>query len=332
MCPADRGNTLIGDLGGTTARFALTGRADDPRGAPYWGDLALDCSAYPTPRDAIVDYLERAGVGMPGALCLAGAAPVVGHTARFLNSDWTVDAADLAAHFGGAQVHLFNDFEAIAHSIPSLRGDHVEPIGSACPTLPERGDFTVGVIGPGTGLGVGGLLRVDGRLRSLSSEGGHCGFAPETERQFEVLKSLRMTYERVSDERLLSGHGIENIYRALQDRCGLAPANHDAAEIFQLGVDRGEYAAMEAVDMFFEILGQVAGNLALTLGARDGIYVAGGIAGRYPERLKNSRFRAGFENKGRHRDLMARIPTALITHPNPGLLGAAVLAGAIKPA
>lgn len=332
MCPAARGHTLIGDLGGTTARFALTGRANDPRGAPYWGDLALDCNAYPTARQAIVDYLERAGVGPPDAICLAVAAPIVGHTARFLNNNWTVDSADLQAHFDGARVHLFNDFEAIAHGIPSLRADHVEPIGPACPTVPDRDDFTVGVIGPGTGLGVSGLLRVDGRVRSLSSEGGHCGFAPETERQFGVLKSLRMKYERVSNERLLSGHGIENIFWALQDRCGVVPASHDAAEIFRLGIDHGHDAAKQAVDMFFEILGQVAGNLALTLGARHGIYVAGGIARRYPGYLKNSRFRAGFENKGRHRELMARIPTALITHPNPGLLGAAVLAHAIEPA
>lgn len=322
MLSATRGRTLIGDLGGTYARFAL---ADGPCGM-FTHAVTYESRQFASPEAAILAYLHHADCGTPGAICLAVAAPVVGQTARFLNSEWVVDGPTLSQGFGGAPIRLVNDFHAIAHAIPTLVPEHVEPIGARRPWLPETGDFTVGLIGPGTGLGVSGLLRVDGRLKALDSEGGHRGFAPETERQLEVLKSLRMQYERVSDERLLSGSGIENIYRALQDRHGEIPANRDAAEIFQLGVDRRECAAAEAVDMFFEILGQVAGNLALTLGARDGIYVAGGIARRYPQCLQSGAFRAGFENKGRHRSLMEQIPTGLITHPDPGLVGAAILA------
>lgn len=317
----------MGDLGGTYARFAL---AEGQSGA-FTHAVTYESRQFGSPEAAIQAYLKHTNCAAPGAICLAVAAPVVGQSARFLNSEWVVDGPALSQGFGGAPVRLVNDFHAIAHAIPALVPDHVEQIGARQPWLPETGDFTVGLIGPGTGLGVSGVLRVDGRLKALDSEGGHQGFAPESERQFEVLKSLRMQYERVSDERLLSGSGIENIYRALQDQCGETPASRGAAEIFQLGVDHREDAATEAVDMFFEILGQVAGNLALTLGARNGIYVAGGIARRYPKCLQRGAFRAGFENKGRHRSLMEQIPTGLITHPDPGLVGAAILARDLSP-
>ena len=158
-------------------------------------------------------------------------------------------------------------------------------------------------------------------LVPVTGEGGHVGFAPETALQIEILNVLREKFERVSAERLIAGSGLENIYQALATIRGEKNSGLSPAEIF---AERGgSKVAAEAIDVFFELLGQVAGDLALTLGAEDGIYIAGGIAKRYPEILAISRFRSAFENKGRHRSFMERIPTRLITHEQPGLLGAA---------
>lgn len=317
-----RGILLIGDLGGTNARFALADRG----GPGFSAELTLDCDAFESAEDAIEAYLEQAGKRHPAVICLAVAGPVVGHSVRFLNNQWSLDSRKLGERFPRARIRLVNDFKATAFAIPLLGGGDVEAVGPPRVDLPGKQDFTIGVLGPGTGLGVSGLLRVAGRLHALSSEGGHSGFAPETRVQIDVLKQLRERYDRVSDERLLSGPGIQNIYWALQKIYGKRAVDRDPAEIFRRARDDGDEVASEAEHLFFEALGQVAGNLALTLGAYDGVYIAGGIVRRYPDRLKAGAFRSGFENKGRYRDLMEKIPTCLITHPNPGLLGAAYLA------
>jgi len=184
----------------------------------------------------------------------------------------------------------------------------------------------VGVIGPGTGLGAVGLRKYGNVLLPIAGEAGHGGFAPETQVQMDILRALRQRFDRVSSERLVSGPGVENIYWALMRIHGEKRAHLSAAEIFTAALENTDPLASEAVQMFFEVFGQVAGDLALTLGAEDGILVAGGISKRYPDLLKNSGFRAGFENKGRYRSLMERIPTQLILHDQPGLLGAAYCA------
>ena len=316
-----RESLLIGDLGGTHARFARAATG----GVSYTDEMTLPCSAYESAGSAIDDYLVRTGGWQPQALCLAVAAPVERGTARFLNSDWQLDAASLEVRFPGADIRLVNDFQAMAHAIPFLRTRDVRAIGPMHSNLPGKDDFTIGVIGPGTGLGVGGLLRIGGRDHALSSEGGHLGFAPENTLQMKVLEQLRGQFGRVSNERLLSGPGIESIYRAVQAIRKQSAAAGRADEIMARARSGEDDAAIETEKLFFEILGQVAGNLALTLGARDGIFLAGGILPLHQDRLEMGPFRAGFENKGRHRSLMERIPTWLITHPDPGLLGAACL-------
>jgi len=316
-----RESLLIGDLGGTHARFARVAH-----GGTAWSDeQTLECEAYESAESAIDDYLDRTGGWQPRAVCLAVAAPIVEHKARFLNNDWQLDADRLRARYQGAAVRLVNDFQAVAHALPHLGSEGVMPIGPLRSPLPGKDDFMAGVIGPGTGLGVSGLIRVAGHLHALSSEGGHLGFAPESPLQLDVLKHLQTRFGRVSDERLLSGPGIENIYQALQAIRGEPAVERSADQILEEARAAKNSAAIETEKLFFEILGQVAGNLALTLGAREGIFIAGGIVPRHPERLETGPFRAGFENKGRHQPLMERIPTWLITHPAPGLLGAACL-------
>jgi len=313
---------LIGDIGGTNARFALA----DADGSGFSNQLTLACEDYETAELGIADYLERSGSGAPDAICLAAAGPVVDGAVRFTNNHWVIDIRVLKTRFPSSRIQLLNDFESIAFSIPMLGKDDLASIGPVAAEPEDKRDFTFAVLGPGTGLGAGGLLLRASGIYPVVGEGSHAGFAPETTMQMEVLKELRRRFERVSSERLVSGPGLENIYRALGRVRGKAVEEIKAAEIFSRVLAREDALAVESVEMFFEVLGQVAGNLALTLGAFDGVYLAGGIVKRYPDLLKNSAFRSGFENKGRHRVLMQRVPTYLILHPQPGLLGASYCA------
>ena len=313
---------LVGDIGGTNARFALA-NAD---GSGFSDELILACDDYPTAEQGIDEYLERSGSGRPDVICLAVAGPVVDGVVRFTNNHWVIDRNALETRFPTAAVQLLNDFEAIAYSLPLLAESDVAGIGPALPAADATREATFAVLGPGTGLGVAGLLKRGSGIHPVVGEGGHLGFAPESTMQLRVLEQLRGRFERVSNERLVSGPGLENIYWALGRIHGKPATDIEAAEIFSRVLARQDALAAEAVEMFFEVLGQVAGNLALTLGALDGVYLAGGIVKRYPDLLGSGAFRSGFENKGRHRALMQRVPTWLILHPQPGLLGAAYFA------
>jgi glucokinase len=310
---------LIGDIGGTNARFAI---ADRERPG-FSNAMTLKCANFAWADDAIRHYLNELSAGSPDVICLAAAGPVVDNTVQITNNHWTLNAADIAADFGIDSVRLLNDFEALAYSIPYLQTEDWLPIGLPVhKPLPED-KFNVAIIGPGTGLGAAGLMKRGPILAPVVGEGGHVGFAPKSQVQVEILSALRSKFDRVSIERLLSGSGLENIYWALTRIHGEHRTQLSAKEIFANGGEGGDPRSAEAVHMFFEILGQVAGDLALTMGAVDGVYIAGGIAKRYPELLQNSGFRNAFENKGRYCSYMERIPTLLITHDEPGLLGSA---------
>jgi len=318
---------LIGDIGGTNARFALACPDETgPREKKFSGELTLPAADYESAEQAIADYLERIGGIVPDVICLAAAGPVVDDSVRFLNSNWVINGRELQQKYPSASIRLLNDFEAIAYSIPMLDDNDVDTIGLVPSELEDKTEFTLAVLGPGTGLGAGGLLGRANGIYPVVGEGSHAGFAPETRMQFEVLKQLRQRYERVSDERLISGPGLENIYQALRKIHGKPETRITTAEIFSRVLANEDVIAAESTQLFYEALGQVAGNLALTLGAFDGVYLAGGIVKRYPDLLKTSSFRSGFENKGRHRSLMERVPTLLILHPQPGLLGASYCA------
>lgn len=313
---------LIGDIGGTNARFALA----DPDGPGFSNELTLHCEDYDTVAEGIADFLSRSGDIVPGVICLAAAGPVLDNSVQLTNNHWVIDGQALQQRFPSASIRLLNDFEAIAYSIPMLGDNDTASVGVVPSGLDKSSEFTLGVLGPGTGLGIGGLLHRNNGFYPIIGEGSHAGFAPETRVQFKVLKQLRQRFERVSEERLVSGPGLENIYWALQKIHGEKTTKITAAEIFSRVLANEDVIAAESVQLFYEALGQIAGNLALKLGAYDGIYLAGGIVKRYPDLLKASSFRSGFENKGRHRPLLERIPTILILHPQPGLLGASTCA------
>ncbi len=308
---------LIGDIGGTNARFALA----TPDRPGFHGVIELRCEDFASADDAISHYLTVTNAKTPDAVCLAAAGPVIDEAVKITNNHWDISAAETRKDFGIDAVRLINDFTAIAYSIPLLTEAEVRSIGPDDRQVLPKGNFDVAILGPGTGLGVAGLCRRDNTLVSITGEGGHVGFAPETALQVEILKVLRDMFDRVSAERVIAGSGLENIHGALRIIRGESGPKLSAKEIF---AERGPgNLAEEAVDVFFELLGQVAGDVALTLGAVDGVYIAGGIAKRYPDLLEKSRFRSAFEGKGRRRALMENIPTRLITYDQPGLLGAA---------
>ncbi len=313
---------LIADIGGTNARFALANR--DKVG--FDSAATLQCADFDSAIAAIRHYLGEVSAGAPAVVCLAAAGPVVEESISMTNNHWTLSSAEIREDLGASQVKLMNDFEAIAWSIPHIGDEFLEPVGQASQkALPDE-SFRVAIVGPGTGLGTGGLCKRDGLLIPVVGEGGHIGFAPKSKVQIELLEVLRERFERVCVERLVSGSGLENIYWALNVLRGDMQADLSAAEIFGAANDGTDAVAADAAQLFFEILGQVAGDIALVLGAQDGVYLAGGIVKRYPEMLHISGFRNAFESKGRHRPIMERTPTRLITHEEPGLLGAAYYA------
>lgn len=337
-----QGTMLIGDVGGTNARFAVLDEATFAQGMtgkthrPYRDEQVLQCADYESAEAALSAYLAPLGIDMPEVICLAAAGPVVAGCITLTNNHWRLSEARLGQRFTASRVRLLNDFEAIAYGLPLLGEQDCLPLGPL-PMPPLSGpslaasDWTLGVVGPGTGLGAAGLAMRQGQRFPLVTEAGHLGFAPESDRQKTLWEALRQRFGRVSDERLVSGAGLENIYAAL---AALPPEGSKASEAAKPAPKAADIfanaetdsLAQEALALFFEILGQVAGNFALSIGAFDGVFIAGGIVQRYPALIQSSAFRQGFASKGRHSRLMESVPTALIQHENPGLLGAAWLA------
>lgn len=311
---------LIADIGGTNARFAFASNH-----SPFFTHAqTLSCADYTTIEDAIDAYLSANNVNKIKALSFAVAGPIINEAVNFTNNNWSIRCADLRSRYQIEQAYLLNDFEAIAYSLGKLNDDNLIDIGGNW-QKPSSNDFTVAVIGPGSGLGVAGLCQRDGKLFPLVSEGGHAGFAPENQQQGQVLNYLHKKYaNRVSRERVLSGPGLVNIHEALCDIAGQENPALNAADIANAAVDASDEICVQSLSLFFEILGQLAGDTTLSIGANQGVFIGGGIAQRYPEQLAASKFRDGFENKGRYRDSLKKVPTWLITHKNPGLLGASI--------
>lgn len=313
------GPLLIADIGGTNARFALA----DSDNVGFDKALTLQCADFDSTIAAMRHYLDEVKAGTPTVACLAAAGPVVDDAVSVTNNHWTMSAEEIRGDLGVGLAKVLNDFEAVAWSIPYIEDAFLESVGQASQKSLPTDDFNVAIVGPGTGLGTGGLCKRDGVLIPIVGEGGHIGFAPKSKVQIELLEVLRDKFERVCVERLVSGSGIENIYWALSVLRGDKQGQLPAADIFAAANDGTDPVAADATQLFFEILGQVAGDIALVLGAQDGVYLAGGIVKRYPEMLHISGFRNAFESKGHHRSMMERIPTRLITYDEPGLLGAA---------
>ena len=308
---------LIADIGGTNARFALAS-AEQPF---FIQAQTFQCADFENVEQAIDTYLNSHQIKNLDGLCFAVAGPIIEQSVSFTNNHWNIASADLIDRYASQNVHLLNDFESIAFSLPKMRQQDLFEIGGHWKMVDDN-DFTVGVVGPGSGLGITGLCQRNKDIFPLITEGGHGGFAPENELQTQVLTFLRSKFGRVSNERLLSGPGLMNIHEALCEIHGRENPGLSASDIAIAGTQGNGDICQQSIDLFFQALGQVAGDIALTMGAQQGIFIAGGITQRYPEYLAGSQFRQGFENKGRHSELMQKIPTWLIKRRNPGLVGA----------
>jgi glucokinase len=311
---------LVGDVGGTNARFALAHMVE---GRPVLEHHdRFPASQYPTFLEGVAAFIGGCEVKPTGGV-IAVAGPVEDGAIDLTNSPWAVSETELGT-LGLSPVRLINDFEALAWGAPVVPADCLEHLGG-----PAEGDphATIAVLGPGTGFGVSALVRnIRGEEIAMPSEGGHACFPPGDPIEDEILRILRRRYDRVSIERLICGPGLLNMHRALAEIDGRETHIDDPAEITTTAMADPSSPCGATLARFCAILGAVAGDIALTTGARGGIYIAGGIAPRILPFLKASPFRQRFERKGRFKDYMADIPTWVITHKHAALLGAARVA------
>lgn len=303
---------LIADIGATNARFALV------EGAKIDRIEVLPCESYPTLADAARTYLQKTG-GRPDTGAFAIATPMDGtDTVTMTNHAWSFSIAETCKGIGLKSLRVINDFAALAHAVPYLtEGDRYQLGGGKA-----RENMPIAIIGPGTGLGVAGVVFADGKPVTVTTEGGHVTMPATSAREFALFEwLLRTKYHHVSAERVISGKGLVNLYNAVCGVDGLSLPERTPAEITQAALDGSCKACSETLELFCHFLGVVAGNLALTYGAAGGVYIAGGIVPRLGDYFKNSRFRESFLAKGRFKDYLERIPAFVVTHPYPGLEG-----------
>lgn len=309
---------LLADIGATNARFAL--QVDGSLQAI--GVLA--CAEHPTLGAAIDAYLASAAAqGYPTAAirhaAIAIANPVEDDLVRMTNHHWSFSVARLRVERQLHTLLVVNDFAALAMALPYLTPGQRDRIGAGPGGGAGLSGRPIGLIGPGTGLGVAGVVQAGSRWIALAGEGGHASFAPGTDDEIVLLQALRREFGHVSAERVLSGMGLELIHRML------AGEALSAASISGRALGSNDAACVRSIACFCGVLGSVAGNVALTLGATGGMYIGGGIVPRLGKLFFQSAFRQRFEDKGRLAPYLARIPTWLITDPYPALIGVAAM-------
>jgi glucokinase len=317
---------LIGDIGATNARFAIV--APDLKMEELRVYRSSEYDSFSNVVQTYLEFLAQQGLPRPTEAKLAIAAPVSKHKiVTFTNLNWSFSKDDLQAILQ-FKVDLYNDLSAVALAVPYLDADDKLKLGDTVPSLDHAvSDDAIAIIAPGSGLGAAGLIRAANRWIDVGGEGGHATMAAATREETQVLDLLRLRWDHVSAERVLSGPGLANLYEAVCILHGivgpkLAPEQITAALLKTNGTrEQTGLICGKAFDLFCSMLGTVAGNMALTLGATGGVYIAGGILPRVKDRLAASSFRRRFEQRGRLTDYMKRIPTYLILHKVPALLG-----------
>ncbi|KAB7604181.1 glucokinase [Verminephrobacter sp. Larva24] len=319
---------LLADIGGTNIRLAW----QDQPGGPLHDTRVLPCTNYPTVAAAITAYLAEQGLATPREAALGMANPVTGDAVRMTNHSWSFSQRALRAQLGLQRLLVLNDFTALALALPLLRPEQLRQVGGGAAVAGSA----VVLIGPGTGLGVSGLVFPPGSHGGvpLSGEGGHVSLAAQTQQEFDVLRILQARYGHASAERAVCGAGLVELYQALRQ---LAPSNPSgpsgplgasdpstAAQVTERALQGSDPIALQALEMFCGFLGSVAGNLALTLGAHGGVYIGGGMVPRLGTWFDRSTFRPRFEAKGRFQTYLAAIPCWIIDPgATPALHGAA---------
>lgn len=312
---------LLADIGGTNARFGWQVEA----GCEITHIRVLPCGEHAGLTEAIAAYLAQTGLPRPACAALGMAVTVTGDAVAMTNHHWKFSVGDVRQRLGLQRLLVLNDFTALALALPHLLASSKTPVGPACQAAASA---PIGLIGPGTGLGVSGLMPVPGQARwvPIVGEGGHVSLSASTPEEFAVITQIQRRYGHASAERAVSGPGLVDLYHALSQVRG-SPSTEvtTPAQVLELALQEGHSLAADALDLFCGFLGSVAGDLALTLGARGGIYIGGGIVPRMKARFVNSPFRARFEAKGRFAAYLRDIPTWVIDAPvSPALMGASL--------
>lgn len=308
---------LVGDVGGTNARFAWI---DEPNAAPV--DIAVVRDAdHASLQDALASYMAAHPRRRPQWAALGIATTVAGDHVRMTNHPWQFSITALQRALGFERLLVVNDFTALALALPMLPPNALRKVGGGHAAT----GAPIGLLGAGTGLGVSGLVPMPGGrgFAPFGGEGGHVTLPAADEVEERVVARLRQRYGHASAERALSGPGLENLHEALAWLEGASPIPLKAAQITARAEAGGDELCERSVELFLALLGSVAGNLALTLGARGGVYIGGGIVPRLGDRIERSVFRERFEAKGRFAGYLAAIPTWVVTADTwPALVGA----------
>lgn len=309
----------VADVGGTHARFALA-EVRQGQVVSLGEPITLRTSDHASLQGAWAEFGRLAGEKLPAALGLAFAGSISGTTLKLTNSPWVVRSELLGEQLGTDEITIVNDFGAIAHAVAQLEPQHFEHCLGPDSPLPRTGLTTI--VGPGTGLGVAQLLRTEHDYHVIETEGGHIDFAPLDPVDDQILAQLRQQFSRVSVERVVSGSGLANLYRAMAAIEGkdVVPPRNEM--IWNAALDESDPLAVAALDRFFLSFGAVAGDLALAHGA-NAVVIAGGLGYRLKQWFTRSCFARRFVDKGRFEKRMESIPVKLLDHPQPGLYGAA---------
>ncbi len=312
---------LVGDIGGTNARLAIAtfhGNEDTP--------ILQDFRAYPNSEfhdgtQLIHQYFSDYPNHNPAYACLAVAGPIMNVTANLTNLGWWMEEKTLEAEFSFKKMKLVNDFAALARSVTALTHEDVINLrkGDNAPDSP------IAIMGPGTGFGLSLLVRYPGGVTVIPTEGGHISFVPEGRREQAVWENLQNSLERVTVETMLSGVGLMRIYRELCHISHVSPRNFEPSTISQLAVDGEDEICVETLAIFCGIMGSVAGDLALALGAKGGVFIGGGILPKVSDFFLNSNFLSRFLHKPPMAHFVENIPVKLITAPDAALKGAALM-------
>ncbi len=307
------------DIGGTHARFAIAEIAEG-RVVSLGEPCTLNTAEHASLQTAWEEFGRQLGRPLPPATGIAIAGPVQGDVLKLTNNPWVIRPALIPEKLGAPRFKLVNDFGAVAHAVAQLDDSHFRHLCGEDRPLPENG--VISIVGPGTGLGVAQLLRRDGRYHVIETEGGHIDFAPLDTLEDRILAHLRTRYRRVSVERVASGMGLGNIYEALATIENRPVSLREEKALWMAAMAGEDSLAAAALDRFCLALGAVAGDIALAQGAHA-VVIAGGLGLRLADHLPRSGFQGRFVAKGRFERRMDEMPVKLITHPQPGLFGAA---------
>ena len=307
------------DIGGTHARFAIA-EIEGGRVVALGQETTLHTRDHASFQTAYQEFARLQGGALPRAVAIAIAGPARGEIIRFTNNPWIIRPALINERMEVDRHTLVNDFEAVAHTVAQVDTRYFERLTGPDEPLPATG--TISVIGPGTGLGVAHVWRDGVDYRVQATEGGHIDFAPLDSIEDAILARLRKRHRRVSAERVVSGPGIVDIYETLAGLEGRAVTPLDDRTIWTRAMNGEDALAAAAADRFCLSLGSIAGDLGPAQGA-GGVVIAGGLGLRIRNQLVVSGFPERFVAKGRFENMMAAIPVKLITHPQPGLFGAA---------